>query len=185
MSDTRTLILETLENLGQNGLTRDEMIELQKLPLEHASRKSFGMSLKWLKEDGIVEQHNDRFYLCKPIDHPPKSPANGHSTAHENAQKIMLAPFQSGRAPKSVTVYTSPVEHEGVVSVVFIYRVGGQFRLPMSAGWQICTGPDIPKWNEYQETTRGVLTVRLIFADGRNIDIPTNSEYPITYVQGV
>lgn len=184
MNDTRTLIIEALENLGEHGMTRDEIMTAQKVELTHNARKGYSVSLRNLVDKGKILERGGLYF---PVSEKPtfkqSAIAANSPTAHENAQKITIAPFMANRQPKTVTLYAAPASFK-VIAVHLILRRGGQVNLPMRAGWRICYGEDSPdEWGEYRDVYRDVRVIRLIMADGRNFDQEIRETEIVTTLQ--
>lgn len=179
--EARQLIIEALEHMQKEGATRDEIITLQKEELVSDVRHSYGKVLSHMLQEGEVEIRRGKYFLTRSDEAPP-APSEHSANAHENGQRIILAPHQAGRAARSITVYSDADEYEDVIQATLFFAGGGRFNLPLAAGsYRIAIGNGRPKWSVYQETIKGVSSIRIVYRDGRNIDIPVDSQKFVTY----
>lgn len=167
----RELILMAIEAHGNDGATKEELIETLAGDLENVSM-SVGKTLGNMLRDEILEMARGRYYV--------KGTAKPSNAQSNNNGRVEIAPFQAGRKGETVTVYSSPQIYQNIVRVEFHFENGHTVKMPFSTSLRICTGPEIPNWSPQQESNRGIKSIILVQKGGNSLNIPCNPQSHIT-----
>lgn len=166
----RSIIMDAVRSKG-----RMTMADIREVVNRSAStpqtKASVGQVVRHLIDAGKL--HRDGEYII---------PVNGQMIVQansENEKKQLLAPFQSQRSAKVVTIEQSPIEIEDAARVQL--NINEQWvTIPLFNSIRICTGPDVPRWNPAQETYYHVRAIRVITKSGKSSDMNLDPRNPLT-----
>jgi hypothetical protein len=177
-TSSRENVLEAIEVMGSSGATYEELFTNVYADVDSArsGRQSLSRVLNFLCGDGLVIEHQNRYYLKDFAPHPA---SNGAVAALTTSANGTVSQNTRKREGVIVEVYTSPQEYENVVQVTACIN-GQWFKLPLFGSLKICLGPDIPTWSEGQESNQGISAIRVYQKDGKVAETQTNPRHWVT-----
>lgn len=176
-SNIRKQILTALQ--AQDGLTREEIASLI-YPNGRSSveDQSISMSLSWMRRQGVIREvtagREWRFFLEEPPEaHEVSAPPD--RGMQPNGERYALSPLQRKRKGINVAIFERVTRYDDVMQL-WIFRGGAGFPYPLRGdNLRIQTG-SIPEWSEWQETTKGVTCVKIVYASGETKEYRFNPD---------
>lgn len=166
-SKSRQLVCEALEAAGNDGATKEQIVDYVKgdLAVDHPLM-SVGQALGFLAGENFVVESMGKFWLKENYSPIGSKPAqNGHS------KQEVVSPHTQKRAGRVVSLFTAPQFFVDVVEIKLL--IGNTWiPVPLFGNVRVCIGDNIPDWSNvvwYND----VKTAKFIFRDGH-----THEEQP-------
>lgn len=177
-------VLNTQPEIDRETLY-DYIADELRVQRDRALNTSIGVALSWMERDKQVSTTKNEVFLLngngssKPERQPHQPTTKRFVQANAVGDRVQISPFLAKRAPRNVTLESSPLLVEDVIKVEF--QIGAAwFEVDSEGGLRICVGDEKPAWSPDEQTNYGVSCIRLTLKSGAVQEYGHNPNTPIT-----